>query len=369
MKKNLVPLIVGLAGAAALPTTHAQTKADLDALASTTTPSSVTLYGLIDNGVARINNVGGGGSTQLRSGSLYSSRFGVRGIEDLGGGLRAVFNLEAGLFADTGATSTPFFNRQSWVGLNSTSFGELTVGRMLPTMADIFITSLQASYFGNPAAAIDGAAIGAGSSLTRFNNMMGGTRVDNAIKYQSPSFSGLRAHAMVTFGEVPGSSSAGRMLSLGGSYNSEHIEAGLAYHERQCATATGCAPGETKDKIFGVGAAYKLNGARYAVTYSSQKNALNKQGADADVISLLARVPFGVWIVSAGYQHLNDKTALNQDVNQVNLGANYLLSKRTQLYVLFNHQSAKNGGKAGMYSTTSSTGTQNQFSTGIVHTF
>ncbi|MFT3814873.1 MAG: porin [Acidovorax sp.] len=400
MKKTLTPLIAGLAslaGVAAWTPAHAQTTQttanpdapapmttppprrgaptplgtaqDLAALASITAPSSVTLYGLLDNGVVRISDVGSGGSTQLRSGNLLSSRFGVRGIEDLGGGLRAIFNLEAGVSADTGATSTPFFNRQSWVGLNSSSFGEITMGRMLPTISDIFITSVQATYFGNPTATLDGAAVGAGSSAARFNNMLGGTRVDNAIKYQSSSMSGFRVHAMTAFGEVPGSSSAGRMMSLGGSYNSENIEAGLGYHEKQCTGASGCAAGEAKDKVFGVGAAYKLNGARYAVIYTNQKNALNKDGVNGNVLSVMARVPVGSWVLAAGYQFLNDKTALNQDIGQVNLGANYLLSKRTRLYALYNHQSVKNGGKAGMYSVTSSKDKQTQFSLGIVHTF
>ena len=332
--------------------------------------SNVTLYGIMDTGIARIDNIAGSGSTQLRSGSLYTSRFGFRGTEDLGGGLKAVFNLEANISSDTGATATPFFNRQSWVGLSSTNFGDITLGRVLPTINDLFIASIHASYFGNPAAAMDGAAVGAGSSLARFNNMLGGTRVDNAIKYQTPSMSGFKIHAMTAFGEVAGSNSAGRMLSLGGSYSSEYIDAGLAYHERRCTEADGCAAGNDKDKILGLGVAYKLNGARYAVLYSRQQNALNVRGNDADVLSLLARYPISAqWIAQAGFQFLNDKTSLNQDVRQLNLGTNYLLSKRTQLYALYSRQTVKNDGKAGMYATTSSDSKQNQFSVGIVHAF
>jgi len=92
--------------------------------------SNITLYGIIDTGVARIDDAGGSGSTLLRSGNLLTSRFGFRGTEDLGDGLKAIFNLEAGLNSDTGATSTPFFGRQSWVGLRSASFGDLMAGRV-----------------------------------------------------------------------------------------------------------------------------------------------------------------------------------------------------------------------------------------------
>lgn len=331
--------------------------------------SNITLYGIIDTGVARIDDAGGSGSTLLRSGNLLTSRFGFRGTEDLGDGLKAIFNLEAGLNSDTGATSTPFFGRQSWVGLRSASFGDLMAGRMLPSISDVFIASAQAPYLGNATAAVDGAATAAGSSLARFNNMMG-TRVDNAIKYQSPSLAGFKLHAMTAFGEVAGTASAGRILSLGGSYSSEHIEAGLVYHERRCTDSGGCAVGKDKDKILGLGGSYKLNGARYGMVYTRQQNALNVRGNDADVFTTFARVPLSTqWIVQAGFQYLNDKTALNQDVRQYNLGANYLLSKRTQLYALYSHQSVKNGGKAGMYSVTSSDGKQNQFSAGILHAF
>lgn len=354
MKKNIALAIASLAGLALSPASA---------------QSSVTLYGLMDVGFSRIDNIGGSGSTQVRSGNAFSSRFGFRGTEDLGSGLKALFSLEAGFNVDTGTGSTPLFNRQSWVGLGSDQWGQVTLGRQLPSIADVFIPTLNASYFGNHAAAVDGAAVGAGSSAARFNNMIGGTRVDNAIKYQSASMSGFKAHAMAAMGEVAGSSSAGRMLSLGGSYTSDNLEGGLVYHERQCVEAGGCAAGKDKDKVLGVGGAYKLNGARYGAIYTRQKNALNVQGNDADVLDLLVRVPVGQWALAGGYQFLNDKTAANQDVRQLNLGVTYYLSKRTSLYGLYSHQSVKNGGKAGMYSVTSSKDRQSQFSAGMVHTF
>lgn len=355
MKKNIALVMTGLMCGALSPV-FAQ--------------NSIALYGIIDTGIARIDNVNGSGSTLVRSGNLLASRFGWRGTEDLGGGLSAIFNLEAGLNTDTGGTFAPFFNRQSWVGLRSASLGELTAGRMLPTITDVFIASLQSPYLGNATAAIDGGATGPGSSAARFNNMLGGARVDNAIKYQTPSWSGFRAHAMTALGEVAGSHSAGRLLSFGSSYTSERIEAGLVYQERRCTDAGGCVAGRDKDTLLGLGGAYKLNGARYAAVYTRQKNAFNVQGNNADVLSVLARVPLDTqWIVQGGFQYLDDKTALNQDVRQLNLGATYLLSKRTQFYVLYSHQSVKNGGKAGMYSTTSSDSKQSQIGAGILHVF
>jgi predicted porin len=341
------------------------------ALAPAFAQSSVTLYGLMDAGIARIDNGGGGGSrdtTQLRSGNAYSSRLGWRGTEDLGGSLKAIFNLEAGVNLASGATSTPYFNRQSWVGLGSDRWGQLTLGRQLPSIADAFIPMLNASYFGNHAAAIDGAAIGAGSSVARFNNMIGGTRVDNAAKYQSPSFSGLKVLAMVVT-KQPGTATIGRMHALGATYSTPRVDAGLVFHERRCAEDGSCPAGKARDSVLGVGASYKRDGARYGVIYTRQKDALNVQGNDADVISLVARVPFGAWILGAGYQYLNDRTALDQDTRQLNLAGTYVLSKRTSLYGIYSRQTAANGGKAGMYATTSTGSRQSQLSVGMVHSF
>lgn len=245
--KKTIALAAGLAGMALSPA-FAQ--------------SSVTLYGLMDAGLAHIDNVAGASSNQVRSGSALTSRFGLRGSEDLGGGLSAIFNLESGIWADTGAIQGDFFQRQSWIGLRSASFGEVTAGRLLPSISDVLIGSTQAPYLGNPTATIDGAV------------------------------------------------------------------------------------------------------------YTRQENALNVQGNDADVFTMYARVPLSPqWIVMGGLQFQNDKSVQNYDVRQVNLGANYVLSKRTWLYALYSHQTVKNGGKAGMYSATSDSDKQNQFSTGVVHTF
>ncbi len=345
--------------------------------ASAQAQSSVTLYGIVDTGVVYINNKDGSRSTELRGGNKFSSRLGVRGVEDLGGGLNALFDLEAGIGTDTGVTYTPFFNRHAWVGLRSNSLGEIKLGRMLPILTDVFLMSLQALYLGNPTAAVDGAATAAGSSLARFNNMLGGTRVNNAIKYQSPSLSGFRIHAMAALDEkaVQASSPSGRIGSLGGSYSGRHFDAGLVYHEQSCAksetAASGCMlNGKAKHKILGAGAAYKRNGARYDITYTRQHNALNVKDRDADTLSLMARYPLNTqWVAVAGFQYLNDKTAANQDVRQYNLAVNYLVSVRTQLYAMYSRQSVSNGGQAGMYSVLSSDSKQNQVSLGMLHAF
>src|SRR4051812_17571762 len=100
--------------------------------------SSVTVYGVVDTAIARTNN-GSTVTTSLDSGKQSGSRLGFLGSEDLGGGLKAVFTVENGFSADTGAQADAarLFNRQSWVGLAS-SFGTVKLGRQkTPVYANV----------------------------------------------------------------------------------------------------------------------------------------------------------------------------------------------------------------------------------------
>src|SRR5215472_696059 len=80
--------------------------------------SSVTLYGLIDAGITYTNNQGGHSAVQATSGTVNGSRWGLRGAEDLGGGLKAIFTLENGfsIMNGTAKQSSRMFGRQAFVG-------------------------------------------------------------------------------------------------------------------------------------------------------------------------------------------------------------------------------------------------------------
>lgn len=94
-----------------------------------TAQSSVVLYGNVDLGVLTQNHSpAGGSSTSLANGGISPSIWGFRGSEDLGGGLKAHFNLEGHFSADTGASDPRLFRRQSNIGLSSSSLGTLTLG-------------------------------------------------------------------------------------------------------------------------------------------------------------------------------------------------------------------------------------------------
>ncbi|MGN4074153.1 porin, partial [Burkholderia gladioli] len=99
--------------------------------------SSVTLYGVIDEGLNYTNNIGGkGGAVELTSGYAQGSRWGLRGTEDLGGGLAAIFTLENGFDASSGKAQEGgrMFGRQAYVGLQDKRYGTVTLGRQYDSM-------------------------------------------------------------------------------------------------------------------------------------------------------------------------------------------------------------------------------------------
>jgi predicted porin len=171
--------------------------------------SSVTLYGIIDeaavyessqktggaNTVASPNV--GGKKIALDSGSgLNGSRWGLKGVEDLGGGLKAVFQLENGLNLNTGGFNQGGleFGRQAYVGLSSEAFGTVTAGRQYDALVDFIGPMIFADQIGSAYSALPG-------DVDNANN---GQRINNEIKYTSPNFNGLHFEGAYSLGGVAG---------------------------------------------------------------------------------------------------------------------------------------------------------------------
>jgi predicted porin len=112
----------------------------LGASAPAIAQSNVQVYGLIDAGVEAVDhaNAAGNGVVRVISGGKNTSRWGFRGSEDLGGGLKAVYNLEGGILLDTGAADGALFKRQANVGLEG-GFGRVVIGRSFTTTYDLVI--------------------------------------------------------------------------------------------------------------------------------------------------------------------------------------------------------------------------------------
>src|ERR1700755_1554344 len=180
MKK--IPLAIAVSAALAASAAHAQT--------------SVTLYGLIDAGLMYTNNVSKSGShgslIQATSGNINGSRFGMRGAEDLGGGLTAIFVLENGFNVQNGklGQNSRLFGRQAFVGLRSSDFGTVALGRQYDSLVD-FVAPLSgtAGTFGDT-----------GFAHPFDNDNLNHTlRMNNAVKYMSSNYAGLKFGGLYAF--------------------------------------------------------------------------------------------------------------------------------------------------------------------------
>ncbi|WP_050480014.1 porin [Herbaspirillum rhizosphaerae] len=188
--------------------------------ASAFAQSNVTIYGSLDAGVAYINNLGGGSVTRLDQGTMQPDRIGFRGSEDLGGNLKANFQLETGFYTDTGAqpTAGKLFNRYSTVGLSG-DFGAVVMGHM-PDIVFEYVGKLSNGY-----------------QLTNWylfhpgnlDSLANTYQSDNAVRYTTPTWSGFQASAMYGFGEVAGDSGNGRNISTGATYTNGPLRAAFAY--------------------------------------------------------------------------------------------------------------------------------------------
>jgi predicted porin len=190
------------------------------------------LYGIVDLGVSYANNVQTGkvgghlnGASQValtdaHTTGLSGSRWGLRGSEDLGAGLRAIFVLENGFMANTGALAQggAEFGRQAYIGLSSATAGTVTAGRQYDPVVDS-VQQFSGPYWGGYMA----------SHIGDIDNLANTNRINNAIKYVTPEFHGIRASALYSFGGVAGSQSQNQIWSLGAAYNGGVVGFGAGY--------------------------------------------------------------------------------------------------------------------------------------------
>ena len=183
--------------------------------------SSVTLYGIADVGLNYTSNSGGNRLYNMSSGVLQGSRWGLRGSEDLGGGLKAVFVLENGFTLSNGklGQGSREFGRNAFVGLSSNNLGTLTLGRQNEFMYD-WVGRVSMENFNG----------GGGNTFAHAldnDNMIGTFRVNNAVKYQSPNYYGLQFGGLYGFSNAAGGFANNRAYSFGAMYNSGPILATL----------------------------------------------------------------------------------------------------------------------------------------------
>ncbi|MBN3816392.1 porin [Paraburkholderia sp. Se-20369] len=151
--------------------------------------SSVTLYGIVDAGIAYTNNQGGASNIQQSSGKLSGSRWGLKGTEDLGDGLKAVFTIESGFRPNDGTLGQGgrLFGRSAYVGLGKTGIGTLTFGRQYEPLADL-VAQYAGSGFWSPA-----------THVGDNDNLNQSFRLNNAVKFRSDTIGGFTADLLYAF--------------------------------------------------------------------------------------------------------------------------------------------------------------------------
>lgn len=354
--------------------------------------SSVTFYGILDAGVTYVSNAGGSHQVKFDDGVSYGNRWGLKGTEDLGGGLKAVFRLESGFHVGDGTLTNggSLFGRQAYVGLQN-DWGTLTLGNQMDMTQEMV-------YLYNVSSWASGYAINQGDF-----DRMNGDHLPNAVKFMSNTFGGFQFGGMYSFSNTPGDFHMGSAWSVGAQYQRGAFSMGTAYTQLNNPSgiyafdpyamigvrtffgrptvsvdpATGAVSSlyantpfpVDKQGTFGVGASYAIDKVTLmgAFTYTeikafgeSEHMQVAEGGANWQITPAASLV--------GGYQYTHFD---GHHWNQLSAGVHYLLSKRTDVYISGDWLKASEGVDAviGYSFTPSSTTTQADVRIGMRHTF
>jgi general bacterial porin, GBP family len=184
--------------------------------------SSVTLFGLLDTGIVYTNNQSGSSAWQQSSSLLSNTLFGLKGSEDLGGGLHAIFRLESGFNVNNGQPyyRNTMFGRQAYVGLQSDNDGTLTLGRQYDSVVD---------FLGPLALANNGDGNNLAAHPFDNDNVDDSFYINNSVKYASATYGGVQFGALYGFSNQAGGFANNRAYSVGASYSNGPINLAAAY--------------------------------------------------------------------------------------------------------------------------------------------
>jgi predicted porin len=327
--------LIGAAGAA-----HAQ--------------SSVTLYGIIDTSLTYVNHAAGNKNlwsiSNNNAGDLSGSRWGLKGREDLGGGLAAIFQLENGFDPGSGRLQQGGreFGRQAYVGLESKQYGTVTLGRQYDPVVDLVQVITEDNYFGS--------VFATPGDVDNYDNS---SRTSNAIKYLSPIYGGLQVEGMYAFGGVAGSTGSENTWSFAAAYNNGPLAVAAGYFvanntngaPRTTWTSSSDGPFDGDAVNSGFVSAKSINIARVAAQYTlgaftvgagysnsqykadgfSQFASTEKYNTGQAFVNYQAAPAL---LLGLGYTYMKASGETSATYNQVSAGADYSLSKRTDVYLV-----------------------------------
>jgi predicted porin len=309
--------------------------------------SNVTLYGILDEGLTYSTNQGGEKNIQMSSGNIQGTRWGLKGQEDLGGGLAAVFNLENGFDLGKGTLGQGgrLFGRKAFVGISSSEYGTVTVGRQYESTVD-FISPFVANE------------IWGGGLMIHANDMDltdGTVQLSNTIKYRSIDYRGFSFGGLYQFGGVAGQFASNSAWSAGATYAHGPVAFAATYlHINSPATAefqplansptytnviygNYLAAAQSQD-VMAVGSSFKFGHAQALLSYTNTVYHGGSGGHDVRFDNYEASLGyyfrpavFGAlsYNFTDGINHQNDQTPR---YHQVTLMGDYFLSPSTDLY-------------------------------------
>jgi predicted porin len=360
--------------------------------------SSVTLYGILDEGLNFTTNTGGQHNYEMAAGYGAGNRWGMKGSEDLGGGWKTIFTLENGFDLSSGRLNQGgrMFGRQALVGISSDKYGAVTAGRQYDSMVD-FVAPLTAN--GNWAGFLFAHPYDNDNTDNSF-------RVSNSVKYTSENYSGLKFGALYGFSNAAGQFANNRAMSAGASYVAGSFTFAAAYMDLNnvgIGSAGAVAANDASffaahQREFGVGTNYNLGSATFGFVYTHTRldsptgngyltpstfpagitvNSLTFDNFEVNALYHFTPAFFvgGMYTYTSGRYNSSNGSS-KPKWNQMGIAANYNVSKRTVLY--FHGVYQKVSGSTGTFLDDAYiTGTDNSSSTnkqavvriGILHVF
>ncbi|WP_179403932.1 porin [Burkholderia guangdongensis] len=308
--------------------------------------SNVTLYGVVDSGILYTSKTrnpatgqNAGHQFSLITGGLTPSLFGLKGTEDLGGGMKAIFALEGGINLTNGSLGNSngnLFGRQAWVGLAS-DFGTVKAGVQLsPFVLSLIATDARgASYYGSGVPIYTGSVFVTGA----FNS--------NAISYTSPTIAGFQGSALLALGGIAGNFQAGRQYSASVNYTYGPLLVSTALYSGNSGGTAATTPIPSTVPFTGrtIGASYQFGDLTVKAVFINLKVAGSFDnrvygGGVSYRFTPTVNVDAGAWYTSDG----NDT---NNHSIMATTGLTYNLSKATALYsqlgVVNNHGKMNTG--------------------------
>ena len=304
--------------------------------------TNVKLYGLIDVSAGRFQSIGGNRIYAVNSGDMTTSYLGFSGNEDLGGGLRARFALEAFNRTDTGTAGRfpgdAFFARNAFVGLSG-AFGTTDIGR---TTTTLFVSTLLFNAFGD--------SFGFSPSIRQYflnpvavgrSQVIGDTGWNNSVQYASPKSGNFNFNFMANAGE--GSASAVG-CNIGGNafYGNGKFGATVAFQQVKNQSGGPLPSGFTKQDTYQLGASYDFTLAKLFAQYGQVRTFSTDAAVDARarISGIGAAVPVTALsrvLLQYGYSRTDGNFAPATWKN-ASIGYDYSLSKNTDIYAVYMHE-------------------------------